>query len=129
MGARTNTRPTHPPRLFPPMDPALNSPPTRYGLLVTGLAPLVPQILGSAFNIWYNAIIVIPLLGTDALRQRFVETVVAYNFLVDPTAVAMWLWIVFTLRGPWRDLLAARAVPPPRLEAARRRVIHLPWSS
>ena len=32
------------------MDLALK-PPSRRGLLVTGLAPLIPQLLGSAFNI------------------------------------------------------------------------------
>jgi len=26
----------------------------RYSLLLTALAPVVPQIIGSAFNIWYN---------------------------------------------------------------------------
>ena len=32
-----------------------------YALLITALSPLLPQILGSAFNIWYNVIIVDPL--------------------------------------------------------------------
>jgi adenylate cyclase len=110
------------------MDTALTRPPPRHGLLVTALAPLIPQILGSAFNISYNAIIVNPLLGTEALRRRFFETVIAYNLLVYPAAVAIWLWIVFSLRRPYRDLLEGREVPPARLDTACRRVIDLPWS-
>ena len=43
----------------------------RFGLLVTALAPVIPQVLGSAFNIWYNAIIIAPLLVTEELRHRF----------------------------------------------------------
>jgi hypothetical protein len=38
----------------------------RYGLLFTALAPVVPQILGSAFNIWYNATVIQPLLVSPA---------------------------------------------------------------
>ncbi len=111
------------------MDLALNPPftPVRRGLLVTALAPVIPQILGSAFNIWYNAIIVNPLLGTAALRERFLETVVAYNLVVYPVAIAVWLWLVFSLRGPFRELLAEHTVDPQRLDDARRRVVHLPW--
>ena len=48
----------------------------RYGLLVTALAPVIPQILGSAFNIWYNAIVIGPLLVTEELRHRFAATVI-----------------------------------------------------
>jgi hypothetical protein len=48
----------------------------RYGLLITALAPVIPQILGSAFNIWYNATVIEPLLVSPALKQRFFETIV-----------------------------------------------------
>ena len=57
------------------MDAAANARPQAkkisYALLITALSPLLPQILGSAFNIWYNVIIVDPLLTTAALKQRF----------------------------------------------------------
>jgi len=39
----------------------------RYGLLVTAFAPVIPQVLGSAFNIWYNAIVIAPLLVTEEI--------------------------------------------------------------
>ena len=110
------------------MDAALKAP-SRYGLLVTGFAPLLPQIFGSAFNIWYNAVIVNPLLTTPALKQRFVETVVGYNVFAYPLAVGGWLWVVYSLRAHFHALLAGRSVDAVELERSRRRVIHLPWFS
>ena len=46
----------------------------RSPLLITGLAPLVPILIGSAVNIWYNLTQIDPLL-TPAQRQIFVETI------------------------------------------------------
>ena len=63
---------------------------SRYGLVLTALAPVVPQVLGSAFNIWYNATVIEPML-TVALRQRFFDTVVVYNAVVYPVGVYLWL--------------------------------------
>ena len=110
------------------MDAALNPSPPRHGLFFTALAPVIPQIVGSVFNIAYNVFIVHPLLATPALQRRFVETVVAYNLIAYPIAVAAWLWIVYSLRPTYRALLAGQSVPAQTLDAARRRVIHLPWS-
>ena len=110
----------------------------RYGLLLTALAPLIPQILGSAFNIWYNAAVVEPIF-TPALRQRFFATVVAYNSVVYPIGVYLWLKRIFSFRDllHWlRDAGSARrddrtlqrGVPTSEeLTQARRRLIHLPW--
>ena len=61
----------------------------RYGLLVTALAPVIPQVLGSVFNIWYNAIVIAPLLVTEELRHRFAATVIFYNAAVYPVAIVM----------------------------------------
>ena len=60
---------------MPPRKPAPQATRIGYALLLTALSPLLPQILGSAFNIWYNIIIVDPLLTTAALKQRFLSTV------------------------------------------------------
>src|SRR5438874_13415235 len=73
----------------------------RYGLLVTALAPVVPQILGSAFNIWYNATVIEPLL-TPSLRQRFFETIIAYNAVVYPIGIFLWLKRIWSFRGLMR---------------------------
>ena len=101
----------------------------RYGLLLTALAPLIPQILGSAFNIWYNATVIEPML-TPALRQRFFATVVFYNAVVYPTGVYLWLKRIFSFRDLFRRLQTETADQKPSLTEvtqARRRLIHLPW--
>ena len=110
----------------------------RYGLLLTALAPLVPQILGSAFNIWYNATVVEPMF-TPALRQRFFATVILYNAVVYPIGVYLWLKRIFSFRHLLRRLSEVKSarrgerVPElgvassESLTQARRRLIHLPW--
>src|ERR1700730_7497759 len=98
----------------------------RYGLLVTALAPVVPQILGSAFNIWYNATVIEPLL-TPALKQRFFEAVVLYNSVVYPVGVFLWLRRIFSFRDLFHRLCKGLTIEPESLTQARRRLIHLPW--
>src|ERR1700754_4946204 len=100
---------------------------TSYALLLTAVAPVLPQILGSAFNIWYNVIIVDPLLTTPALKQRFLETVVVYNVICYPVAVYLWLRLVYSLRPTLSRIERGEQVPDAMLQAARRRVIHLPF--
>jgi adenylate cyclase len=99
----------------------------RYGVLLTALAPVIPQILGSAFNIWYNATVIEPLLITPALKQRFFDTVVAYNGIVYPIGVFLWLQRIFSFRRVFHCLCAGSAVDSASLATARHRLIHLPW--
>jgi len=99
----------------------------RYGLLLTALAPVVPQILGSAFNIWYNTTIIRPLLISPALKQRFFETVIIYNLVAYPIGILLWLRRIFSFRGLLRRLRMGLAVDSALLATARRRLIHLPW--
>lgn len=106
------------------MDASLKS--TR-PLLVTALAPVLPQLFGSAFNIWYNFSVVIPLLATDALRQRFFATCIAYNAIAYPVITIVWLCAVWALGPVVRRLLAGGKVATPDLLKARCRTINLPW--
>src|SRR5438094_2459461 len=99
----------------------------RYGLLITALAPVVPQILGSAFNIWYNTTVIQPLLVSPALKQRFFETIIIYNVVAYPIGVVLWLRRIFSFRGLFHRLCAGTDVDSASLLAARRRLIHLPW--
>ena len=99
----------------------------RYGLLVTGLAPVVPQVLGSIFNIWYNAVVIAPLLVTGPLRRRFALTVIVYNVVVYPLAIWLWLRIIFAARPIFHALVNNASVSPDHLELTRARVINLPW--
>jgi adenylate cyclase len=99
----------------------------RHALLLTALAPLIPQLLGSLFNIWYNTVVIDPLLGGGALRQRFFQTIIVYNVLAYPAGVALWLCNVFSLRSVFERLRAGFPIEEETLARARRRLIHLPW--
>ena len=110
----------------------------RHGLLLTALAPVIPQILGSAFNIWYNATVIEPML-TPPLRQRFFATVIIYNAIIYPIGVYLWLRRIASFRNLFRRLSMAGSsrsanrtpqcdVPTSEeLTQGRRRLIHLPW--
>ena len=113
------------------MDAAANARPQAkkigYALLITALSPLLPQILGSAFNIWYNVIIVDPLLTTAALKQRFLSTVLVYNSICYPVVAYLWLRLVYSLRPALTKIERGEPISEPMLQAARRRVIRLPF--
>ncbi|HEU4771057.1 MAG TPA: hypothetical protein VFS68_02770, partial [Candidatus Udaeobacter sp.] len=98
----------------------------RYGLLLTALAPVVPQILGSAFNIWYNKTIVEPLL-TSALKQRFDRTWVLYTIGAFLIGLVLWLKRVLSFRDLFHRLYNGSAIDSESLTKARQRLIHLPW--
>src|SRR5437773_12487046 len=99
----------------------------RYALLITALAQVVPQILGSAFNIWYNTTVIEPLLVSPALKQRFLETVVVYNLVIYPCGVFLWLRRIFSFLVLFHRLCAVSVIDPALFITLRRRLIHLPW--
>jgi adenylate cyclase len=113
------------------MDASLNQPSeanrAKYALLVTALAPLFPQILGSVFNIWYNIAVIDPLLVTSALKQRFLQTVIVYNFFCYPAVAYAWLRLVYSLRPSFKLLHRGEGIPESTLHQMRRRVIRLPF--
>ena len=112
------------------MDASVTTARGRHSLLWVALAPLIPQLLGSVFNIWYNVVAIKPLLGDGPLRDRFFHTVTIYNALAYPAGVALWLWCLLSLRPIWRQLRESGSMAPDRLENARRRLIHLPlWAA
>ncbi len=93
---------------------------------MTGAAPLLPLLLGSAVNIWYNVTHIEPLL-VPAQKDVFVRTTVIYNLLAYPPLLGVWCAIVLSLREPLGRAARGEPLPPDRLERARRRVINLPW--
>ena len=105
------------------MDAALK----RHPLLVTALAPLIPHLLGSAFNIWYNLTVIDPLLIAAGLKQRFIATVIVWNAFAYPAAVLIWLWLILSLRPAFHRLRRGENVPADELDLVRRRLVHLPW--
>src|SRR5262245_14696535 len=67
---------------------------------------------------------------TPALRQRFFATVVAYNAVVYPIGIYLWLKRISSFRDLFHRLQieTGGATPPlQELTRARRRLIHLPW--
>ena len=99
----------------------------RFGLISTTLSPLLAQFAGSVFNIWYNLKVLLPLLETTGLRDRFVATCVLYNGIVYPVAVWIWLRSLYPLRSAFQELQAGATLDAERLLRCRRQLIHLPW--
>jgi adenylate cyclase len=88
---------------------------------------LVPNLIGSVVNIWYNHIHVDSLLASAEQQEKFAHTWVIYNSVVYPIALGVWALAVVSLRKPLNCLLRDQPVEPERMERARRRVINLPW--
>jgi adenylate cyclase len=95
-------------------------------LLVTGGAFVLPMLIGSAINIWYNVTNIDPLL-TAGQRAIFLQTVTRYNVVVYPILGAAWVWLLLSLRGPYREQVQGGIADRDRRRAAQRRVINLPW--
>jgi adenylate cyclase len=112
------------------LKPAFEPRQRRLGLLATALAPLVPQLLGSWVNIWYNAKVITPLLATEALRHRFNWTVALYNLIVFPIGITLWVRLVYSLAPGYQALCAGESLPADQLRVLRKRLIHLPlWGA
>jgi adenylate cyclase len=102
--------------------------PLNRSLVLVACAPILPQVLGSIFNIWYNVMVIGPLLDTGHLKARFAATIVVYNSIVYPLAIGVWIWLVRSLLPAMREALSQGPAPgSPQLDRARRRVINLPW--
>jgi adenylate cyclase len=99
---------------------------TRYALWILGLAPVIPQLIGSAFNIWYVLSRIQPLL-TPTQHGAFTQAITIYNLTVYPIATYAWIHIVLSLKEPFRAMLLHHQMDPIHLMQARRRVINLPW--
>lgn len=105
------------------MDPALK----RHPLLVTALAPVLPQLVEGVFNIWYNMAVIDPLLVAAGLRQRFISTAIIWNSVVYPMTIAIWIWLILSLKSTYQRLACGEKVPSQILDPVRRRLVHLPW--
>jgi adenylate cyclase len=95
-------------------------------LLLVVCAPLAAELLGSAFNIWYNLTNIKPLLTPDQLTV-FANAIGRYNAIVYPIAIAFWGWVVFSLWQPCQQLQYVQHVQDEHLLWARQRAINLPW--
>jgi adenylate cyclase len=93
----------------------------------TSFAPILPQLAGSIFSILYNNAIIVPLLRTDALKDRFGHTLLAYNLLAYPLMVWLWARLVYSLRPAFETLASGEKLSSEELRKMQRRVVNLPW--
>jgi adenylate cyclase len=100
--------------------------PRFHPLLITGASFVLPMLIGSAINIWYNATNIEPLM-TPGQRAIFVRTTALYNVLIYPVLVGAWIRLLLSLRGPFREQMQGGISDPARRLAAQRLVINLPW--
>jgi len=97
-----------------------------HALWLLGCAPLAPQLIGSAINIWYNLTHIEPLL-TPLQHEVFIKSIGVYNVAVYPVAVTIWIRMVMSLAKPLRMAMNHHPATGERLISAQRRVINLPW--
>lgn len=86
---------------------------------------LLPQVLGSLFNISYNATQILGKLEEPQMAV-FQKVVLGYNALVYPLAVAAGVAILLPLNRIWKQLQSNQPVPQSSLDWARRRTLRLP---
>ena len=97
----------------------------RWAVWLTGISAVIPEIIGSAFNIAYNIVHVETLLSPPKLAVFFV-TIAIYNLTVYPVAIAIWMWILWSLHRTYSRTLRNEPVDGAQLMRARRMVINLP---
>ncbi len=91
-------------------------------ILWISLALLSAQLIGSAFNIWYNLSHLHPLLS-DEQRAGFTRGIFFYNSIAYPIALALWLLISLSIARAYREGDRESR----RWTMAARRTINLPW--
>jgi serine/threonine protein kinase len=120
------------------------------------LLVLLPQIAGSVVNIVYNMTQIVkisddttrhleqvppgqqrvvnmpdsarptPQLSSDQ-RERFEQLVIAYNAIVYPLAVVLFVRAVYPIWRCWNALSGTEALTDGEVEAARGQALRLPW--
>src|SRR5205807_10641979 len=77
----------------------------------------------------YTTLFRSPLLIAAGLKQRFIDTVIVWNPIAYLAAVAIWTYLILSLRPAFHRLRRAENVPADELDRIRRRLVHLPWYS
>src|SRR5262249_34279967 len=57
----------------------------------------------------------------------FIQTVIVWNLIAYPIAVAVWAWLILSLRRSFHRLGRTEVIPAEELDRVRRRLVHLPW--
>jgi hypothetical protein len=112
-------------RELPPAGP-LTRALLRWPFALGCLLVLLPHILGSVVNIWYNALQIVDRL-TAAQQAEFLQLVLTYNGVVYPICILTLLALVGQVRQVWLRLTGPEPPPVPEIGTARRRALRLPW--
>ena len=91
-------------------------------ILWISLSLLGAQLIGSAFNIWYNLSHIRPLLDAEQ-KEAFAAGIRYFNAIVYPIAFAIWIGIVLSISRAWKG----SDPNSDRWRTATRRMINLPW--
>ncbi len=98
----------------------------RRALLWIGLLFVLAQLVGSAFNIWYNLLHIEPLL-TPSQHRRFAISIFWVNALLYPAAILVGARILASVLPVLRTFAAGETPDQAALDWARARCINFPW--
>ena len=94
---------------------------------VATVTPLLPNVLGSIFNIWYNETNIDPLLDA-AQMKRFWTVVTIYNATIYPILIYFYVKWMWSVKDSLNKLQRNEFVNPTRLQQDQRKVINSPWA-
>lgn len=86
---------------------------------------VVPQLIGSAVNITYNLTQIVTELS-EVQKAQFNRLVLAYNAVVYPAAVVIFVIVVRRVWRSWTALQAGVRLPEGEVQIARRKILRLP---
>ena len=92
------------------------------------LFSLIPHLIGSAFNFTYNITRIVHRL-TEAQQVVFWNVGLAYNLLVYPAVIFIFLCRYWPIRRTWKAMCSTTPVDAAVVDAARRKALALPlWA-
>jgi serine/threonine protein kinase len=101
--------------------PAIKKHPLRWVVIFS----LLPQFLGSLFNISYNESQILGQLA-DPQMAVFKWLVIVYNAIIYPLAIVAGVAILLPLFRVWQELSGTQPIAQAKLDWARRRTLCLP---
>ena len=99
----------------------------KHAWAITTFAPLLPNVLGSVFNVWYNATNIEPLLN-DAQMARFLRVVTIYNATIYPVLIYFYVKWMWSVKDSFNRLQHGEIVDETRLQLDQCKVINSPWA-
>ena len=108
-----------------PKVPAMLTPILRRPFLWLVLLVVFPQVAASIVNITYNTTQIVVEL-TTAQQKQFLRLVAAYNAIIYPIAIAIFVFVVRRVWRCWNALSNAERLPEGDVQKARRNALRLP---